>query len=422
MKQIAAEIRDFGFDDYRVIEINSREHQLYLLRQKTESRRTVESRYYEITVYKKHSSSGKKLQGEYTFIYKPDTDLRFYLEQADLACDLIKNRHYALVGSTKIAEVDMLDPALSNLILAGDQLSEVIQKYSNGPNVRLSSAELFLRRSEVTLLTSTGIEASKEKGLIELEVSLLGRKGKEEQELNFHLQRRSIGHLRLQQRLKEYCEHTRNMLEVQVPKNGKATVAFLAPEIANLLAPVVFHSSGQARDKGISRFVLNDRINQDGDNTFTLKSSGLLPYGLYSEPFDDDGIPGQEHTIINQGIFKKYWATKRYADYLGVDPTGSFKNVVVEPMINTEFSDNDYYEIVQFSDFSPDPITGDFVAEIRFAYHVRQGKKTPIKGGSAAGNVFDSLNDLYFSQDTVFEGDYLGPRIFALRNLSISGQ
>lgn len=422
MKRIAAEIKEFGFDDFKIIEINSHEHQLYLLRHKIESRRNVETRYYEITVYKKHSSTGKKFQGEYTFIYKPDTDLHFYLEQADVACEMLKNRHYNLVGSTNITDVALLDPQLCDPIATGDHLSEMIQKSSKEPSVRLSSAELFLRRSAVTLLTSTGIEVSKEKGLIELEVSLLGRKGKQEQELNFHLQRRSVDHLRLEQRLKEYCEHTRNMLAVQVPKNGKATVVLMEPEISNLLAPVVFHSSGQARDKGISRFILDERISTDSQNTFTMKSSGILPYGLYSEPFDDDGIPGQEHTIIDQGIFKKYWTTKRYADYLGVEPTGSFKNIVIEPTINAVFNDSDYFEIVQFSDFSPDPITGDFVAEIRFGYHVKQGMKTPIKGGSVGGNVFESLSDLCFSDNNVFEGNYLGPRVFVLRNLSISGQ
>jgi predicted Zn-dependent protease len=422
MNRITEEIKNYGFDDYKTIEINSREHQIYLLRKKTESRRTVETHYYEITVYKKHTAGARKLQGEYTFVYKPGTNLKAYLEQAKLACTMIKNRHYALVETTNITDVEVLDPKLSDPLKTGEELSAIIQESSKGAHVRLSSAELFLRRSVVTLQTSTGIEVSKEKGLIEVEVSLLGRKGKEEQELNFHLQRRSVAHLRLEERLREYCEHTCNMLKVQVPRNGKATVVFLAQDIPNLLTPIVFHSSGQAKDKGISRFTLGEKISQNGGNTFTLKSSGLLPYGLYTEPFDDDGMPGQEHTIIEQGIFKKYWATKRYADYLGVEPTGSFKNVVLEPVINNDCDYDDYYEIVQFSDFSPDPVTGDFVAEIRFGYHIKNGKKIPIKGGSAGGNVFQSLSDLNFSKDNVFEGNYLGPRIFALRNLSISGQ
>jgi predicted Zn-dependent protease len=153
-----------------------------------------------------------------------------------------------------------------------------------------------------------------------------------------------------------------------------------------------------------------------------MKSSGLLPYGLYSDPFDNEGLPGQEHTIIDQGLFKKYWTTKRYADYLKVEPTGAFKNLVIEPDTKMEFDEDDYFEIIQFSDLSPDPVTGDFVAEIRFGYRVKNGRRTPIKGGSAGGNIFTALKSSCFTGKDIFEGNYLGPKALVLKDLSISGQ
>jgi predicted Zn-dependent protease len=231
MKKITDEIKNFGFDGYRVIETDSREHQLYLLRNRLEARRNVETHYYEITVYQNHFDEGRELLGEYGFVYKPDTDLRTYLEQAKLACNMIKNRRYALVSSLVPSEAEVLDPRLSDPAGTGEILSDEIYEYSKIPNIRLSSAELYLKRSVVTLCTSTGVEATKEKGLIELEVSLLGKKGKSEQELNFHIQRRSVADLRLEQRLRAYGEHTRNMLRVRVPKSGKAIVVFPAADI-----------------------------------------------------------------------------------------------------------------------------------------------------------------------------------------------
>jgi predicted Zn-dependent protease len=422
MKNITTEIQNFGFDDYKVIEIDSREHQLYLLRDRLESRRTVETHYYEITVYLNHNKQTEKLQGEYTFVYKPDTDLKVYLEQAKIACALIQNRRYSLVDSTIPSEVKVMDPRLHDPLKIGQLLTDTIHKHSKATNIHLSSAEFYLKKSVVTLSTSTGVEVTKEKGLIELEASLLGKKGNREQELNFHIQRRSVDDLHLEKQLREFGEHTRNMLQVQVPKSGKATVVFPVADIYKLLSPIIFHSSGRAKDKAISRFKLKEKVIEAGSNTFTLKSSGLLPYGLYSDPFDEDGIPGQDHTIIDRGVFEKYWTTKRYADYLRIEPTGVFKNLVIEPAIEIAFDDNDYYEIVQFSDLSPDPITGDFVAEIRLGYHVKNDKKTPIKGGSVSGNVFEALKSVYFTDKSIFEGDYLGPKILALKDLSISGQ
>ena len=422
MKKIKTKIRDYGFDDYKIIEVNSKEHQLYLLKDCVEARRTVESHYYEITVYADHIENGKKLRGDYKFVFKPSNDLKFYLEQAKSACTMIKNRYFDLVRSTSVAPVEVMDSRLSEPGKTGDQIVETIYKNSKGNHVYLSSAEIYLTRSEVTLTTSTGIDVSKVKGFIEIDVTLIGRQAKHEQELNFQLEGRSIDGLHMERRLNEYKEYTRDMLNVELPKNGKTSIAFRSTDIYDLMDPVIFHSSGHAKDKAISRFVLGQNIVQKPINAFSLKSSGILPFGIYSDPFDDDGIPGQEHTIIDRGVFKKYWTTKRYADYLGVTPTGDFKNLVLEPIINSKLDSQDYYDIIQFSDLSPDSVTGDFVAEIRFGYHVKNGKKTPIKGGSVGGNLFDALQRVYFTNDRVFEGRYLGPKAMILENLSVSGQ
>jgi len=422
MKNLADKIAAHGFADFKVIEVKSNENQLYLLKDRIESKRTIESQYYDITVYADHKSNDEMLRGEYNFIYKPSTDLKFYLEQAKFACSLIKNRYYGLVRTANFSKVELLDPRLENAEAIGIDLTDTIYQSVRDANVRLSSAEIYLKRSEVTLMTSTGIELSKLKDLIEVEITLIGKKGKKEQEMNFHLKRRRIEDLRLQDRIEEHMRHTVNMLNVKVPSSGKADVVFNASDVYGLMSPIIFHSSGKAKDQGMSRFSPNDRIVGQSKNDFTLKTSGIIPFGLYSDPFDDDGIPGQEHTIIDHGIFKKHWTTKRYADYLGVEPTGAFKNLIIEPPPNSVFANDNYYEIVQFSDLSPDPITGDLVAEIRFGYRVQKNKKTPVKGGSVGCNIFEALQNAYFSSDNTFEGHYLGPKTVVLKDLSISGQ
>ena len=422
MKQIKTKIQDNGFDDYKIIEVNSKQHQLYLLKNCVEARRTVESHCYEITVFKDHTRNGKKLRGEYTFVFKPSDNLSFYLEQAKSACTMIENRYYGLMESTSISAVEVLDPKLSDPGRIGEQLVETIYKYSKGEHVYLSSSEIYLTKSEVTLTTSTGIEVSKVKGLIDIDVTLISGQANREQELNFQIESRSIDGLHLEQRLGEYKKYVRDMLDVQLPKSGKASVAFRSTDIYDLMNPVIFHSSGRAKDLAISRFQLDESIAKKSVNTFIMKSSGILPYGIYSDPFDDDGIPGQEHTIIDRGFFRKYWTTKRYADYLGVAPTGGFKNLVIEPVINSTFESQDYYDIVQFSDLSPDPVTGDFVAEIRFGYQVKNGKKTPVKGGSIGGNILEALQRVHFTNDCIFEGRYFGPKAIILQDLSVSGQ
>ncbi|UCF70382.1 MAG: hypothetical protein JSW49_09325 [candidate division WOR-3 bacterium] len=422
MNKIIDRIGRHGFDDYKIREVRSTEYQLYLLKDAIESRRTVESNHFQITVYVNHRVGGKKLRGEYTFEYKPGADLDYYLEQAKSACSVIKNRHYDLAKSSDSSVVQTLDPRLNDPFKLGGQLTETIYRNTKGSNVYLSSAEIYLTKSEIVLRTSTGIEKSKVKGLVEIEVTFISKNRKVEQELNFGIRRRSVEDLRLEQRLTEYKEHSINMLEVQIPKSGRANIAINASDTYKLLSPLIFHSSGQAKDQGISRFVLNGRIVEDAANDFSLKTSGILPFGLYSEPFDGDGIACNEYTLIDKGVFRQYWTTKRYADYLGVKPTGEFKNLIVEPVRSSTIDIDSCYEIIQFSDLSPDPVTGDIVAEIRFGYATIDGRKTPIKGGSVSGNIFQNLKRISFASEDVFEGNYAGPKFLVLKDMSISGQ
>ncbi len=422
MKKIIEQIQHFGFDDYKIVEVRSAVNQTYLLKDRVESKRTVESNVYQITVYCDHNIQGKRMRGEYGFEYKKGTDLRTYLEQARFACSLVTNRYYGLVDPTGAAEVATLDPRLKAPAELGEELTETIYADTKGANVYLSSAEIFLTRSEITLVNSRGFEASKVKGLIEIELTLIAKKGHAEQELNFEIKRRKVDDLWLHRRLAEYKEHVINMLGVRLPQSGKADVVIEGPDIYHTFLPVRFHASGQAKDQSISRFSVGTRVVDDPAQEFTLKSSGIIPFGLYSEPFDSDGIAGQEHTLIDHSVFRKYWTTKRYADYLGVEATGAFKDLVLETATPLRADLGPHYEIVQFSDLSPDAVTGDIVAEIRFGYFVNNGQREPIKGGSVSANVFASLNSIGFADECVFEGNYRGPKFIVLRGVSISGQ
>ena len=103
------------------------------------------------------------------------------------------------------------------------------------------------------------------------------------------------------------------------------------------------------------------------------------------------------------GIFKNYLADKQYADYLNVPPTGAFGSVDIsggtsslDKMYNS-YKTLPYIEIVAFSSFVPNNISGDFSAEIRLGYIVvkdKQGNaiKTPFKGGLFTGNVFKLIS------------------------------
>ena len=80
-----------------------------------------------------------------------------------------------------------------------------------------------------------------------------------------------------------------------------------------------------------------------------------------------------------------------------------------------------HVEVIDFSWFTPDEITGDFSSEIRLGYLVEGDRRTPFKGGALVGNVLDALANARWSAETGFFGDYQGPHIARFASLRVAG-
>lgn len=68
-----------------------------------------------------------------------------------------------------------------------------------------------------------------------------------------------------------------------------------------------------------SSFVDRDKKGQFqyGSDKVTLIADNTLEYGLSTQGFDDDGVPGQRWEIIKDGIFQAYSTGREFAHYVG---------------------------------------------------------------------------------------------------------
>ena len=78
-------------------------------------------------------------------------------------------------------------------------------------------------------------------------------------------------------------------------------------------------------------------------------------------------------------------------------------------------------EIIQFSWFSPDFVTGDFATEIRMGYPVEDGMRKPFRGVQLIGNFLDALANVSWSGETGFYGNYLDPQAARFNDLKLAG-
>ena len=78
-------------------------------------------------------------------------------------------------------------------------------------------------------------------------------------------------------------------------------------------------------------------------------------------------------------------------------------------------------EVVAFSWFNPNFITGEFATEIRLGYLVDGAQRIPFRGGLLVGNVLDALANVRWSRETGFYGYYQGPRTARFGQLMVAG-
>lgn len=411
-----------GFSDYLIAGVTTQEYQFYLLKNGVESDREIHTRSYQVTVYLDQIADGRTTRGDFTFCLQPGQDPDLFLNQARLGASLVHNRGYRLMAPLTYPDVILLDPRIKSARAQAEMLTQLIRENSVQDSSGLSSAELFLTYSEIELQSSTGIRAAKEKSRIEVDFTIVSEAAGQSAEIHGNLVRRNFDQLNLTGLLADHVRYSRDMLKVQVPPSGQATVLFDHDQIRSLFQPLIYHSSARIKDLGLNKFEIGAAVWEAAPaNDFQLISNGLIPFGLYSDPFDEEGIPGQELVVIEHGRLTRFLASKQYADYLGVEPTGGFKNMVIQPIDPAINLDEDHLQVVKFSDFSPDPITGDFVAEIRFGYLHRHGRRIPVKGGSISGNLFQCLPKMSFDPDPIISGDYAGPCRIAVRDLQIAG-
>ena len=109
--------------------------------------------------------------------------------------------------------------------------------------------------------------------------------------------------------------------------------------------------------------------------------------------------------------------------YLGEEESGIVRNVSVDGGSSSkeELRSGDYIEVVEFSDFQVDPMSGDIVGEIRLGYLHEGGTVKIVTGGSVSGSVSEVLPSLKFSRETKQYDTMVIPEVTRMEDMRITG-
>ena len=120
---------------------------------------------------------------------------------------------------------------------------------------------------------------------------------------------------------------------------------------------------------------------------------------------------------------KTFFGGRRFRYYLGIDDSYLACNFDVSggSKTNDEIRDGKYLEIVEFSDFAVDSISGDIAGEIRLGYYHDGDKVTPVSGGSISGCMVNFVNEIYMSKEKRQYDNFNIPALTRLENVSVTG-
>ena len=440
IEQLMQALNRPGVNDWLLRQVRTQSTQLFLARTEPENRREALVEEYGVEVHNDHAAAqdGRPSRGSATVTLLPGEEgwAAERIEQAVFMAGLTDNPPYSLPGPGIYPEVLIsdrrlvVDPGRAARELADELRAAVAAE----PAVSLASAEFFIDRRQVALRNSRGIQAEQEGTSLLLDFVLLARDDEgHETEAHVEVRRRDLAGLDLPALVRRQAQYARDTLQAAVPASGRLAVLVSDDALHQLLAgeeispsPFAFRSSAQAKYQHLTPWEVGRSVFGDLPATgdpLTIYANAILPWGTASARFDSEGLPGRRLPIIENGVLQRFWAGQRYADYLQIPPTGEFGNLEVMPgsLPIADLWQDVFYQVVAFSSMMPDPVSGNFVAEIRLGYEKRGNQIRPIKGGSLSGNLFTDLAAARLSQETVMMGNYLGPQAVRFPALTISG-
>ncbi len=422
--------RDARFCAWQITESRGRSAQRYQVFTRVESRRLVETRQWDVRVHV--PLAGGRL-GESSFtVVDPDQPLAPELDAAFARARLVNNAPWQLptpdaVGAPAAVTADQ------RVVEAAADVGEDVARDIGGAvarsgGVELSAAEVFCDYRRVHLVNSLGLDRTREETQVYSEYVLLAP-GAGGDELEVYNSRRARGaaELDIERQVDDDIAAVRDGARAVLPTTGRADVVIADAGVEELFDAFVAHASGTARFEGWSRFEPGAPIVEavSGDR-LSIASDATVPGALGSYAFDDVGVTGRRVDCIVDGVFRERACERRTACWLGLPTTGVWGNTVVTPgrwsMDDLLVPDaRPLYLLTRFSLLSPHATTGAFAGEIRAGARVDRAGRTPVRGGSISGVVFDAFARARLSAATTVRGRLRGPRAVRLDDIQVTG-
>ena len=337
---------------------------------------------------------------------------------------LAPNRAYALHRPAAAHAAPRADAPVDVPSIAKDFLS-AMASIPESADEDLNSYEIFTAAVTRRFVNSEGIDVTETYPSSMLEAVVNARSGAHEIELYRMFKSGTCDSDGLRRSIARAMTYGRDRLHtVPTPPLGTADVIFSTDD-----AKQIYHYFAARLDpamvlRKMSDWKLGEPIASDvrGDRV-TLEALRTLPNSSRNRAFDAEGAPIRDTVMLRAGVPEHYLGGRMFSAYMGLEDSfipGNF-SVSGGTKSEDELRQGRYLEVVEFSDFQVDAMTGDIFGEIRLAYWHDGAAVTPVSGGSISGNMREFIKEMYLSAETVQFDNFRLPAATRLCGVTVTG-
>ena len=402
-------------------EVTDREEsgwEFYFIRHKLDQHRAKNVRTFNVKVYRKFDTFLGSAGAEIAC----DASAEEMKRTVDGLCSdasYVRNPAYTL-NKPKAAEAEEAPEEVDLEAISGDFI-RAMAAVPETATEDLNSCEIFVSRIRRRFLNSEGIDVTAVYPSSMVEAVVNARRDGHEIELYRLFDSGTCDREQLVKDLTEAMNYGRDRLMASpTPALGKIDVVFSTDPARELYRYYIHRLNTASVYRGISDWKPGDTV---APANLTLRAVKHLPNSSMNAAYDAEGAPIRDLDLIDRGKAVSYFGSRQFSQYLKVENSFQASNFAVSGGVESEadLRTGDFLEVVEFSDFQCDYITGDLAGEIRLAYLHRDGKVTPVCGGSVSGNMAAMTGSLRFSRELRQYDCLLIPSVTRLKDATVTG-
>ena len=408
--------------DYKINIHQKESYELFFVKGKLETVRCTDTCDKEVTVYVDHDD----YKGDAQFFVYPSTtteQIGELIEEAVGKALLIHNKKYELPQEEQgdyVVESNFSQQTPSDLAAV---ITKAVFDANSDPDGSLNSVEVFINKHTESVQNSRGLYKTQVRydAMVEAIPTYNGTEQSVElyEQYNFS----SLNVEEITREIAGKMAEVKARFEAVKPEYTiDCDVILNKQELSTLFSQIAYDLDYAAVYSHVNLHKKGDAIQnaREGDK-LGITMAGEAEGNVRSAKFDGDGMSLGSIRIVEDGMALNYFGSSRYGQYLGENPTGNLRCMLVDTGSAgaADFEKGPYLEVVSMSGLQVDMNNNYIGGEIRLAYYHDGNKRIPVTGVSISGELNDVLNHIVLSAQTGIYGGYVGPDKAILKNMKI---